>query len=429
MEALRDALNAASLEAYLDLHDILPGEPWRERLGKLIEAADTVVFALSPDSVAFDIVDWEVNEAERLGKRIPASCAPRCRPGSRTRAYQASQLHFHSQRGGAGKRACATRRSGSDRYNWIRTHTRIGELAADWDRNKRATEFLLRGAALVAAESWISELPPVGSAPTLLHREYIQASRAEALAQAVRAGRTQVLVGLLIVALISGAGYLVWLNRSSLQFQTNLILDTYMPTALWAPTEREPTPGRTFQECASCPRMIVVAAGEFLMGSPSAEGTVSERPQHNVRIEQPLAVGKFGVTFNQWDACVAHGGCAYHPDDRGWGRGLIPVTDVSWDDAQQYVTWLSKQTGRSYRLLSEAEREYAARGGSKTKYPWGDELGQGNANCPNGGSQWEEKHRRRSVHFPRMRSASTIWSATSGNGSKTTGIPTMAALR
>jgi formylglycine-generating enzyme required for sulfatase activity len=390
VEALRDALIAGGLDAYLDLHDILPGEPWRERLGKLIEAADTVVFALSPDSVASDIVDWEVNEAERLGKRIlPVvirDAEPNLIPGRIKRLNYIFIRNATEQTSGLAKLSGAIRTD----INWIRTHTRLGELAADWDRSKRATEFLLRGTTLLSAESWISNLHPTGSAPTLLHCEYIQASRAEALPQAVRVGRAQVLVGLLIVALISGAGYLVWLNRNYLQFQTNLILDTYIPTVLSASTERELMPGRAFQECASCPQMIVVPAGEFLMGSPG-EGADSERPQHSVRIEQAFAVAKFGVTFDQWDACIAHGGCTHHADDRGWGRGLIPVTDISWNDAQQYITWLSKQTNKHYRLLSEAEREYAARAGSNTKYPWGDDLGKGNANCPNGGSQWEDK--------------------------------------
>src|SRR5262249_32283427 len=79
-----------------------------------------------------------------------------------------------------------------------------------------------------------------------------------------------------------------------------------------------------------------------------------------------FAVGAFAVTFDEWDACVADGGCdAYRPSDQGWGRGRRPVINVSWHDAQTYVEWLSRKTGKTYRLLSEAEREYAARAGTE----------------------------------------------------------------
>src|SRR5262249_57283374 len=93
-----------------------------------------------------------------------------------------------------------------------------------------------------------------------------------------------------------------------------------------------------------------------------------------------LAVSKFEVTFEQWDACVAVGTCAHVPDNT-MGRRTQPVINVSWDHVQQYVAWLSKMTGRSYRLLSEAEWEYAARAGTTTAYFWGDEFGINNANC------------------------------------------------
>jgi formylglycine-generating enzyme required for sulfatase activity len=119
--------------------------------------------------------------------------------------------------------------------------------------------------------------------------------------------------------------------------------------------------------------MVVVPAGEFLMGSPvSEEGReLIEERQHKVTISKPFAVGKFEVTFAEWAACVAGGGCAANknPDDQGWGRGRRPVINVSWDDATQYVAWLSETTGKPYRLLTEAEWEYAARGVTKASAP------------------------------------------------------------
>src|SRR5271169_2399253 len=96
-------------------------------------------------------------------------------------------------------------------------------------------------------------------------------------------------------------------------------------------------------------------------------------PQHAVTIAKPFAVSKYELTFADWDACVAGGGCnGYEPGDRGWGRGPQPVINVNWDGAQRYVAWLSQVTGKTYRLLSEAEYEYAARAGAPTDFPWGD---------------------------------------------------------
>jgi formylglycine-generating enzyme required for sulfatase activity len=139
--------------------------------------------------------------------------------------------------------------------------------------------------------------------------------------------------------------------------------------------------------------MIVVPAGSFMMGSPETEKDRAEDecPQHRVTIDKPFAVSKFELTFAEWDACVAHGDCARGVSDSGWGRGRHPAISVSWDDAQSYVAWLSRITGKEYRLLSEAEYEYAARAGTQTVYPWGDDIGKGNANCGACGSQWDGK--------------------------------------
>ena len=126
--------------------------------------------------------------------------------------------------------------------------------------------------------------------------------------------------------------------------------------------------------------MVVIPNGEFLMGSN--DGHPDEKPVHKVTITKPFAVGKFEVTFAEWDACVAAGGCRHKPGDEGFGRGNRPVINVSWDDVtKDYLSWLSKRTGKSYRLLTEAEWEYAARAGSRTRYFWGDEIGKANANC------------------------------------------------
>ncbi len=127
-------------------------------------------------------------------------------------------------------------------------------------------------------------------------------------------------------------------------------------------------PGETFRDCPECPEMVVIPAGNFTMGSPANEpGRYDdEGPRHRVTIPRAFALGRYEVTFAEWDACVQAGGCSRRPDDWGWGRGNRPVINVSWGDAREYVRWLSRKTGQAYRLPSEAEWEYAARAGR----PW-----------------------------------------------------------
>jgi formylglycine-generating enzyme required for sulfatase activity len=152
------------------------------------------------------------------------------------------------------------------------------------------------------------------------------------------------------------------------------------------------TPGssRTFrdlladgQPCAACPEMVVVPGGAFMMGSPLSEEARgdNEGPQHEVVIALPFAVGRFAVTFEQWDACVALGGCnGYRPYDISQVRGNWPVIDVNRNDAEGYCAWLSKRTGKSYRLPTEAEREYVTRAGTTTPFWWGSSITKGQAN-------------------------------------------------
>ena len=152
--------------------------------------------------------------------------------------------------------------------------------------------------------------------------------------------------------------------------------------------------GGKFRDCSECPEMVVVPSGSFMMGSPGVEKgrDDDEGPRHRVRIDYRLAVGVYEVTFAEWDACVSAGGCGgYRPDDRGWGRGNRPVINVSWEDAQSYVRWLSNKTGKSYRLLSESEWEYVARAGTTTRYNWGNEIGHNRANCDGCGSRWDNE--------------------------------------
>ncbi len=154
-----------------------------------------------------------------------------------------------------------------------------------------------------------------------------------------------------------------------------------------AALEPEPTlrSGQEFRDCKGCPLMVVIPAGSFKMGS--GDGDRSERPQHEVKVRK-FAIGKYEVTFEEWDNCTAEGGCPSRTLDEGWGRGKRPMVNASWDDAEQYVRWLGRKTRRQYVLPSEAQWEYAARAGTETKYAWGDSIGDNQANCDGCGSQW-----------------------------------------
>jgi formylglycine-generating enzyme required for sulfatase activity len=169
----------------------------------------------------------------------------------------------------------------------------------------------------------------------------------------------------------------------------------------------KPGSGASFKDCADCPEMVVAPSGSFNMGSPSDEpereswqkGT--ESPQHKVTIANPFAVGKFAVTFAEWDACANDGGCGgAKPSDQGWGRGDRPVINVNWNEAKDYIGWLSKKTGKTYRLLSEAEREYVTRAGTATPFWWGRSITPALANYDGsaepykgGGSKGEYRHK------------------------------------
>ena len=153
-----------------------------------------------------------------------------------------------------------------------------------------------------------------------------------------------------------------------------------------------PAPGTSFrdrlQSGGEGPEMVVIPAGRFRMGCVSGQDCSNdELPVHEAMIARPFALSKYEVTFEDYDRFT-------HPnkvDDEGLGRGRRPVINVSWDDANEYAAWLSAQTGKRYRLPTEAEWEYAARAGSMTAYSWGNDIGQNRANCDNDycGDRWE----------------------------------------
>lgn len=167
-------------------------------------------------------------------------------------------------------------------------------------------------------------------------------------------------------------------------------IDVPLLTDLRAAQNRPgPSPGDTIQDCDDCPQLAVIPEGSFIMGSNSGEAT--EQPAHSVAVGQPIAIGIYEVTFDEWGTCILEGGCSTRPYSEGWGRETRPVMNVSWEDTQQYLSWLSNKTGETYRLPSEAEWEYAARAGTATDYFWGNDAGSNRANCDGCGSQWDNE--------------------------------------
>ncbi len=148
-------------------------------------------------------------------------------------------------------------------------------------------------------------------------------------------------------------------------------------------------PGTVFQDCDVCPKMTVIQAGSYIMGSDGRHKI--ERPAHKVTITKPFAMGIYEVTFDEWQACFIDSGCARVPDDHKWGKGRRPVMNITWFETQSYLKWLSKKTGYTYRLPTEAEWEFAARGGTTTEFWWGDEVGENLANCRDCKSKWSKK--------------------------------------
>ena len=183
----------------------------------------------------------------------------------------------------------------------------------------------------------------------------------------------------LLVALAAAAPA-VAVEKSALQQLQQKVLQDY---------ERERERENVFGGKTEAEYFARIPAGSFRMGDIQG-GASNEKPVHRVRIKAFL-LGKTEVTFAQWDACVAAGGCSRRPSDEGWGRGSRPVINVSWKDiTEQFIPWLNKITGKSYRLPTEAEWEYAARAGSESKYSWGNSIGRNKANCDGCGSRWDD---------------------------------------
>ena len=151
------------------------------------------------------------------------------------------------------------------------------------------------------------------------------------------------------------------------QYLKSFAHGAFVAKAIAAIERLRPAPGKSFRDCPDCPLMVSLPPGTATLGAAAGDATArpDEKPARPVTFASLFAIGVTEVTFAQWDACVAAGGCDTRPAGNGWGRGQRPVINVSWDDAQRYARWISAKTGFAYSLPSEAQWEYAARGGDE----------------------------------------------------------------
>ena len=385
---------------FLDRHDVAAGEDWEARLEGLIVQSDTVVFVVSPEAVKSERCTWEVDRTIQLSKRLlPVIFKP---VPEHHIPEKLRRLQFVRFDGGAGFARPLSQLAEALRADlgWIREHTRLGELARRWDTRGRPESLLLRGDDVETAKLWVAARKPAAPEITDAQRAFIKASEE---AETTRLGKERaqleattqqqrriawLLGGLAVLVGASILGLIAWINQEYIkeQWRWYSIARPYMlaqvrPYVLTDAAERMLKPKDRFRECKAdhgtdyCPEMTVIGAGSsFMMGVPERETDQMAKPQYMVTFAKPFSVSTYHVTFDEWDTCVAYGDCKSRPNDLGWGRGQRPVIYVSWHDARQYVAWLSKMTGKPYRLLTEAEYEYAARAGRAPPYDWGDEA-------------------------------------------------------
>ena len=420
-DQLQVALKVAGFDAGIDLESISAAEAWERRLSNLIRGADTIVFVLSPSSAISKVCAWEVEEATKFGKRIiPVCCRSLAGAAPPSTLAELNYIFFYpettSPGSGFGRGLMLLKEALSVDLDWLREHTRLLQRATEWEAAGRSVNRLLSGSDVTAAKAWAARRPKDAPELTALHVDFIrfsedgetsrsnaerqrlnqiaaaQAERERALereraalqqAQAAlhRIQLAQAGIGVLLVCII--VGLVGWINQQFLKEQWNwyLVARPYQvknitPHVLTAEAERALVPGQTFRECAKdCPDMMVLPAGQFLMGSAERKGSEDERPEHKVSLEKPFAVAKYEVTIGEWNVCVSLGSCPSLPESRTMDLRK-PITNVTWVEAKQYVVWLSRMTGKSYRLLSEAEWEYSVRAGTTATYSFGDDVSQ-----------------------------------------------------
>ncbi len=405
-DRLEAALKVRGFEPLIDRTEIYAFEDWWRRIEALIASTDTVVFVLSPDAVASKAALQEVMTAASLNKRFAPIVCRRVKDSAIPEPLRRLNFIFFDEPANFDTNADVLADALQTDIIWIRQHTEYGEAERRWSTSGCPVGLLLHPPTLEVAEHWLAARPRNAPEPTAAVRTFIAESRKRVLAVQRRQRLTRASVYALLLGVI--AGLIGWINQQYIMDQWRwytverpFVAANVWPHVLNDRTEAALNPGDRLRECASppgsdfCPEMIVVPAGSFMMGSEPAtfdDLAGSEFPRHRVTIAKPFAVSKFQVTFHEWDTCAAYGGCPQGISAAQGERGQQPVINITWENAHRYVAWLSRITGKTYRLLSEAEFEYVARAGTETKYPWGDDIrsnGTPMANCRGCGGQWD----------------------------------------
>lgn len=212
------------------------------------------------------------------------------------------------------------------------------------------SDALLMGLALKQAIGWLARRPE-DIVPA--DRVFIELSRRTTLWR-----RLRVQAAIASMAVLLAGGFLAWWQGPWLKQEAYWIAHIHVTPSRTALALEK---GKTFQDCTDCPTMTVIPGGTFWMGSDGPGAKKTEQPQHQVTIANAFAASIYEVTFDEWDTCARIGDCSPDIKAGSWGRGKQPVINVTWNDAKKYTDWLARITGQKYRLLTEAEWEYAAR--------------------------------------------------------------------
>ena len=380
-------------------------DEWWKQLQNMIANSDAMVFIVSPHSASSKVCDDEVAYARSLGKRIiPVLCKPVDFEAASPRIAALNvRINFTGNADDAFLAGVTELCGALDLdVEWYREARRLTAMAARWAQNGRRDELLATSGDVRSVGELLEKRPASTYDELLLLREFRDRSRGSLENQELVKRRLQFAMITFLIAMIFGL--VAWINQEYIVQQWRwftlvrpFLVQNITPYVIANSEEAGLKPGSKFRECHSskrvnyCPEMIVVPSGSFIMGSPIEEQDrdVNEGPQHVVVIPKKFAISIFKITFDEWDTCVKYGTCAAGISDSGFGRGDRPVINLTIIEARQYVSWLSRITGKEYSLLSEEQYEYAARGGHSTVYPWGNVLGVNNANCKDCGSQWD----------------------------------------
>jgi formylglycine-generating enzyme required for sulfatase activity len=352
-------------------HEVPPGQTWPSYIGEALGAAKCVVVAWSRHSIESRFVIQEAGEAADRDVLIPVLFEKVQPPFGFRDIHAANLIDWHPS-----------------------------QSSPAFDRLLSAVERIVGGQAGSGAEAEAPNAaqpapaePPPKTKSTV--RPTIRPTSSDPREAPLKPphGQASRCSGRTVTAMVAGflalvvAGFVVWRLPQLGPVERGLSEPSVGPAASRATGQSRDV----VRDCPECPDMVRVRAGEFTMGSPADEpGRDNEEgPQRTVTIAEPFWVGKYEVTFAEWDACIAAGGCSTNPGDADWGRDNRPVINVGWNDAKEYAGWLSQKTGKNYRLLSEAEWEYVARARSTTAFWWGQDVGKGNANCNGCGSEWD----------------------------------------